>query len=84
MLMRTTQPEPTVEAGKPQTHRELKILSAGMCAGMRNYAMALAAQTDGATRRAHIKAARAFHHTYLARLLEASGKSGYYEPKAVA
>jgi hypothetical protein len=64
------------------TLREANILSAGMYRGMRNVAMARAADKSQpkAIRALYVKHAREHHHVYLARLREASGEPGYRVP----
>ncbi len=65
-----------------KTSRDLRIFSAGQMAGMRNFAMVMAATKSRprAERASFVKQAREFHHTYLARLREANGAPGYYVP----
>jgi hypothetical protein len=68
----------TYKMSRPQNKRECDLMAAGRYQGMRNYAMALAAQSKGVTRAAHVAAARRFHWTFMARLREAGGAPGYY------
>jgi hypothetical protein len=61
------------------TLRDVSLVSAGVYRGMRNVYMAQASMKSVGPieRKTLVKLARESHHTYLARLREASGAPGY-------